>query len=234
MAERTGIRNVGLKGESKQSDEIAVAKISQRQAMLIALGQDAGARLRAILARAARWRSGRRAARRRAAGPRRDVQVGRRKGRRPLHRQDAARGRRQGQRRAQQAGRPDQEDRQGAHPRAAARASSRTRSAQRADRHGSRKRSRAATARCCRRTRARPRSISRATARCRRSTTRSSRRWRSASSSTSARPTLEAKKEEFKGKPVVAVLERELESIDAELARPGRADRARRSERPTP
>ena len=169
----------------------------------------------------------RRRPRRRWRGPRGDVQVGRREGRRPLHGQDAARGRQQGQRRAQQAGRAGQAHRAGADAGAAPRegAGSRARSGRS---RGRRRRSLAATARSSPRTRARARSISRATASLQ--TINSVMLSSQAYSDTARQAQGRARGEEgdSQGKPVAAVLERELESIDAELAEAGRPHRRRR------
>ena len=97
-----------------------------------------------------------------------------------------------------------------------------------------RRRSRAATARSSRRTRARARSTSRATARCRRSTAQmQSSQASTARSSPSARRRSRARRSQLAGKPVAAVLERELESIDAR-ARATRPTSSRQEEAKSP
>ena len=155
------------------------------------------------------------------AGARRDVQVGRRQGRRPLHRQDAAGGRQQGQRRAQQAGHPDQEDRSGAHARAAQRATRPRTSAQRQLAQaagGDRPR---ATARCSPSyTSESEIDLARKRALQTIDNVRCSRRRPTATQLTKRKAgRSRRKKAELGDKPVPPALERELESIDAELAR---------------
>ena len=152
------------------------------------------------------------------------VQVDRRQGRSPLHRQDSPGSDQQGQCRAGQAGRAGQDNGSGAGTRAAQGARGGGRAPE-TTRQGTRHWSNGATVRCSVRTRRKARSISRGTAPSARSMRRSNRRPPTLQRSTSASSSSTSKKAALGDKPVPPVLERELANITTELGQAGRAHR---------